>query len=271
MAGGPAVAVWQTLDKAGHRGVVALGQVIGDATPHRDVGNPYWVVPAEGDEEHIRAPVRYITIPSPLWVDGTMQGQFLGSLSVARSQGGTVFHLTADQWNRICELAGAPATEAAIVSDIEGDIRRADRPASGQGFGLDIAARVAVERHAMRLATAYLSSHWDSVVDVSARCSYDLLCRSGHEELRVEVKGTTTLGGQVILTRREVMEANAPGFTLFVVSEIELRNNAGQIAAHGGRCRIIRSWQQDKHTLTPIAYYATIDWSEGEDVAVGGV
>src|SRR5205823_943668 len=108
-------------------------------------------------------------------------------------------------------------------AEAEGDLRRRHRSDAGQGFGLTVRERAAVEKHAMDLAIAYFSARWPTVRDVSARCSFDLLCSAAERELRVEVKGTTSLGEHVVLTRREVEEALQPGYALFVVSEISLR------------------------------------------------
>ncbi|HEX9367842.1 MAG TPA: DUF3883 domain-containing protein, partial [Vicinamibacterales bacterium] len=60
------------------------------------------------------------------------------------------------------------------------------------------------------------------VIDVSATEPFDLLCRDGSRERRVEVKGTTALGLSVLLTRNEVRHAQAKDrpMALFVVSEI---------------------------------------------------
>ena len=60
-----------------------------------------------------------------------------------------------------------------------------------------------------------------------------------------------------------------PGYVLFVVSEVVLAWEAGSVVARGGRCRIIPQWRPDKHTLKPIAYDVTLDWSEGEAIEPG--
>ena len=80
----------------------------------------------------------------------------------------------------------------------------------------------------MGLALGHYSAIWPEVVDVSARQPFDLLCRNGDRELRVEVKGTTSRGLSVLLTRNEVRhaQANAEKVALFIVSEIK-SSNAG--------------------------------------------
>ena len=90
---GDAVAVWQTRDAEGHRGVVALGQIVGEPETRRDSENPFWVSVDDAQSEGIRVPVRYQRLSTPLWVDDTEVGQFLASLSVARAQGGDCISL----------------------------------------------------------------------------------------------------------------------------------------------------------------------------------
>lgn len=68
-------------------------------------------------------------------------------------------------------------TEEAIA-DAAGKMARRGR---GQGFQLDQEAKVAVEVHAMNVATAFYARDWD-VEDVHGTESYDLACRRGGEE-----------------------------------------------------------------------------------------
>jgi Protein NO VEIN, C-terminal len=138
-----------------------------------------------------------------------------------------------------------------------------------QGFGLSAPERAALESYSMRRAKEYFAARCYSVRDVSRTCSFDLLCCSADTELRVEVKGTTSLGEQIVLTKREVEEASMPGYVLFVVSEILLASEGGSVVAGGGQCRVIPLWRQEKHILKPIAYSVTLDWSEGESIETG--
>ncbi len=89
------------------------------------------------------------------------------------------------------------------MKDAAGKVARRGR---GQGFQLDQEAKVAIEALAMNLATEFYSKAWN-VEDVHGTKSYDLICRRGDEVKHVEVKGTTTDGGEVILTPNEVRHA----------------------------------------------------------------
>jgi hypothetical protein len=132
---------------------------------------------------------------------------------------------------------------------------KAARRGRGQGFQLDQAAKTAVEAHAMNTATEYFSQAWD-VEDVHGRESYDLLCRRGDQEMRVEVKGTTTAGTEVILTPNEVDHARSYAHTaLFILSNIALRKtDDGTVEATGGDRQVLDPWQIDEGTLTPIGF-----------------
>jgi hypothetical protein len=94
---------------------------------------------------------------------------------------------------------------------------------------------------------------WPVVEDVSAKESFDLRCRKGKNELRVEVKGTTTGAGSILLTRNEVRHAEDPTnhVALFVVSGIlvDSTNNCS-----GGVPSVIEPWIIDREKLDPIAY-----------------
>src|ERR1039458_6554174 len=95
-------------------------------------------------------------------------------------------------------------------------------PASGQTSGGSAEGRKSIESYAMDLAFRHYATLWQDVLDVSATEPFDLLCREGDRELRVEVKGTTSLGLSVLLTRNEGRHAqeNNGRAALFVVSDI---------------------------------------------------
>jgi hypothetical protein len=146
-----------------------------------------------------------------------------------------------------------PAKEAEeAVKDAAGKVARRGR---AQGFQLDQQAKVAVEAHAMNLATEHYSLGW-AVEDVHGRESYDLICRRGDEVKHVEVKGTTTDGAEVILTPNEVRHAqDYPCTALFVVSNIVLeRAEDGTVIAAGGKRHCYDPWRLDEEALTPVGF-----------------
>lgn len=214
--------VWQTQDKHKNRGIVAYAEVIGDPVQSADDTNQYWLDVKKSSEKVARVPVIY-HVPKnfPLWVGETKVGEFLKTLSVAKAQGGTVFRVSEEQWSKLTSLA---SFDAALVEQIQAQelIRYRSKPSAGQGFGLNAKERRAVEHYAMDIASVYLKKYWKSVEDVSGNSNFDLLCRKGNEELRVEVKGTTTDGQQIILTRNEVAESMEPGYALFIAARVKV-------------------------------------------------
>jgi hypothetical protein len=104
-------------------------------------------------------------------------------------------------------------------------------PGSGQGWKGSAAGRRAVESYAMGLAKSHYQALWREVVDVSASQPFDLLCRDGDRELRVEVKGTTSDGLSILLTRNEVRHAQTHDgrLALFMVSEVKVDPSAGTL------------------------------------------
>lgn len=166
-------------------------------------------------------------------------------------------------------LEGGDTTASSEALEAEHLVRARGVSGTGQGFGLSASERRIVESHAMKLAIQHLKREWDLVEDVSASASYDLLCSRANEELRVEVKGTTTYGSEIVLTRNEVTESRMEGYALFVVSEILLDRSAGCAAAHGGVARLFQPWSPSADALRPISYQCSVDHSQG--MVIGGL
>lgn len=126
-------------------------------------------------------------------------------------------------------------------------------PGLGQGWRGSPEGRKSIEAYAMALALQHYSGLWPEVLDVSANQPYDLLCRNGDRELRVEVKGTTSPGLSVLLTRNEVRhaQANTARVALFVVSEIK---SASSGPCSGGNTRILEPWDIRRSELDPVAF-----------------
>jgi hypothetical protein len=95
--------IWQSRDRDGNRGIVALAQITESPRMRSDRGNPYWINSNEGAAESLRIGLRYIKITHPLWL-ASEHRNLLEKLSVARARGGTVFHVEATQWKDICSF-----------------------------------------------------------------------------------------------------------------------------------------------------------------------
>ncbi len=131
----------------------------------------------------------------------------------------------------------------------------------GQGFGLSVEARRKVEEYAMECAQRhFVALGAESVLDVSQKCPYDLVCIFPARELHVEVKGTTGGGTSILLTRNEVKHAlsRSADMALFVVSEVELTQSGGKLVASGGKSRAFDPWRIDLDDLEPQTYSLTL-------------
>ncbi|WP_409059141.1 protein NO VEIN domain-containing protein [Streptomyces sp. SYP-A7185] len=127
---------------------------------------------------------------------------------------------------------------------------------SGQGFRLTAGERSAIERHSVAAATAYFEAQGWNVKDVGNRESFDLLLTRGERRLHVEVKGTTSAGLEVILTRAEVEKQRKyyPVNALVVVHSIELDRTGEEPATSGGVLHCTSPWVVEDVDLTVISY-----------------
>lgn len=141
--------------------------------------------------------------------------------------------------------------------DVEGQNRASEQAdasqaaSQGQGFAATSKQRRAIELLAMRRALEHYREIYQVVKNTSLQKGVlDLCCGSGAKKLRVEVKGTTTMGDSVILTRREVERARNEKCALFVLHSIELTGDK----AKGGKALVIPRWKIRNHQLTPISF-----------------
>ncbi|GAB3459769.1 protein NO VEIN domain-containing protein [Actinophytocola sediminis] len=142
--------------------------------------------------------------------------------------------------------------DAVILAERSANHRRQ----SGQGMRLSHPDRVAIEVHSVALASDYLRNEGYTVKDVGAVKSYDLDATRSDEHLYVEVKGTTSPGEEIILTRKEVELINMehPDTMLIVVSNIQLDRSGDAPRASGGTLQTTHPWLIERKRLTPISY-----------------
>lgn len=99
--------IWQSLDDQGKRGIVAFAEILSDPEITDNFEDRYWVKQDELQEKRPRVRVQFHLSPRlPLWVDNSPVGDFLRSLSVAKATGGTVFHISPEQWEKLLQLTG---------------------------------------------------------------------------------------------------------------------------------------------------------------------
>lgn len=145
-----------------------------------------------------------------------------------------------------------------VVAEQAGEKAIPPRAVHNQGYLQSKEARQELERYAMQRATEWYKVHGWQVCNVSALYSYDLHCtKEDGTELRVEVKGTTSEGNEVLLTPNEVRHAREyyPHTALFVVAELKFDGNdeTGYLAS-GGKLFRIQPWKPDDDALEPVGY-----------------
>lgn len=161
---------------------------------------------------------------------------------------------------RSLELGRAPAStppEVLAASDATDQVSRPNsaKRNGGQGFGLSAAERAVVEAHAMQLAQAWLQGNgYANIRDVHRTHSCDFMAEKSAVEIYVEVKGTTSGFGSILLTANEVELhlAKHPDNVLIVVHDIDLLPM--RTKAIGGTIKAFESWSVDACVLRPLSY-----------------
>jgi hypothetical protein len=161
---------------------------------------------------------------------------------------------------------GQAHIEGEPIDDIETDAEAAteaafearERRQGGQGYSTSAAAIRAVERCAMDDGSAYFMGLGFNVVEHGK--PFNLEATENGETNYVEVKGTTTDGASVFLTRNEVahLRANHPNTTLFILHGVKLGGTAGTPEARGGIRRVIDKWRSDDADLEALSYKYTL-------------
>lgn len=158
-------------------------------------------------------------------------------------------------------LSGSYGVQSQVpeVEEVRQTVERISRSTGrGQGFRVDPETRMAIEKHAMKMATAKFKERGWDVEDVSAVASFDLLRRKdGFDDLHVEVKGTTQDGFQILLTPNEVQHAKQryPNVALFVVSNVRLdHGDDDQIRPSLGEVLEFNPWRIDDACLIPLGF-----------------
>lgn len=235
--------IWKAKAHEDRRGVVALAEVIsGPQEVLHDVSE--WLDDS-GRKPAMRVTIRYTDAPDlPLWLGGPSD-DVLRDLTVSRAAGGGVFRVTPAQWARVLEAAGSVISREALVEET---VRtRFD----GQGFMSDVRLKLAIERHAVALATQHFEAQGWLVEDVGSWACFDLCCRRGAEELHVEVKGTTGAGATVSLTANEIDHAETyPHVALVVVTHIAVHASPDPLASPG-KVTVFDPWHLDRSSSAP--------------------
>lgn len=238
--------------------------------PVRDVLNvPLW--PDEVAENDVKYPIRFPMAPLETIRDlefDRFPKEFARAFHLSINGQGKpvaidVDRATLDQIAAHGRLPVWPVAENEEVASEEVDtdeMTGKKRKSRGAGRSQDAAANKAVEQHAVaRAVRHYEEAGWH--VEEKGK-PYDLHCtREGVPPLRVEVKGTRSLGANVELTINEVNSAYDHPSELFVVRNIRIDRVDGEPVASGGDHRVFADWRPKK--LRPIKFRYEVPW-EGE-------
>jgi MrcB-like, N-terminal domain len=125
---------------------------------------------------------------------------------------------------------------------------------SGAGFRTNAAEIKVIENHAVALARTYYEAEGFEVKILGK--PFDLKVTKGDLTLTVEVKGTTSDGGGVVLTGGEVRhhEKAFPDNALVIARNITLHRHPTRPKASGGHLYELRAWQIDENALRVISY-----------------
>ena len=139
------------------------------------------------------------------------------------------------------------------------DIKTKPRKDTTQGFRLSSGERKTIEIYAMDFVVKkYQKENW-KIYDVSARKNrgYDLYLTKGEKRLLCEVKGTSTSGEKVIVTKNEILaaEKNYPNSILCIVSGICLDRSKKPPQASLGKLTELNPWKIENKKLEPLSYF----------------
>ncbi|WP_457062560.1 MrcB family domain-containing protein [Mycobacteroides abscessus] len=131
-----------------------------------------------------------------------------------------------------------------------------------KGPRLTSAERRVIEKRAVTVTREHFESAALGYItkDVGDKESYDILAIKGGDTIKVEVKGTTSNGTEIVLTRNEVNlhKDNHPANALAIVRHIELHRQDDGPTATGGELHLVMPWKVNDARLEPIAYrYST--------------
>ena len=144
-------------------------------------------------------------------------------------------------------LIKEPGTELAQAAQAELE--------NAAGFESDQRIRNAVEEHAMKVVTRHYKGLHYKVEDKHKTQPYDLECTKGGRLRYIEVKGTRTLGRQVLLTPNEVKLPDRKGAVvdLCVVHSVKVTDGK-KIRCSGGKLVRYETWHPRDHGLRPVSF-----------------
>lgn len=156
-------------------------------------------------------------------------------------------------------LAGAGGDAELVAGELERRSANSTsliRTSGGQGIGLTAPQRKALEMAAVAAAEEYFSGKgYSEIEDTGASNPFDLRMRRAGQEYIVEIKGTTSAGEKILLTRGEVdvhREWHPRNF-LFILAEMTV-SGGPHPAASGGTPKVIEAWWPDDADLAVMTF-----------------
>jgi hypothetical protein len=148
--------------------------------------------------------------------------------------------------------SGSLPVENPIANSVESAIN--PRRKFGRRFTAE--ENAAIEERAVFVTRERFEEKGYETKDVGAYESYDVHATKDQEVVKVEVKGTTTDGAAVVLTRNEVNlhRLEHPHNALAVVRNITLDRSGDRPVATGGELKLEIPWEINEDGLSPIAY-----------------
>ncbi len=123
------------------------------------------------------------------------------------------------------------------------------------GFESNPEIRRAIENYSVQRAKRYFEA-LEYKVEIKGR-PYDLLCTRDQQTKYVEVKGTRSDGGTVVLTRNEVafLNKNRKSALMFVLHDIKVISTGNRHKVFGGKSRLIEPWDPKCGAIKPITFF----------------
>lgn len=154
-------------------------------------------------------------------------------------------------------VVGLPFETSPEVKALQSMISEsAGKVSSGAPRRASAKERKAIELHAMKRVKTRLESEGWKLKDTSKNRPYDFEGSKQNHTIYIEVKGTTSAGQDIILTKNEVQHHRKyyPNTCLAIVSNIILIKDAEEPSCTGGDIRVRYEWRPREENLTPIAY-----------------
>lgn len=164
-------------------------------------------------------------------------------------------HQLEELWSN--HLVGIGRNGSPEVGDAIAAVESVSNPRRKFGRRFTAEENAAIEARAVLVTRQHFENELGyKTEDVGTYESYDVRASNGQEVLKVEVKGTTTDGANVVLTRNEVnlQRVEHPNNALAVVRSITLDRSGDQPIATGGELVLVMPWEINEGGLSPIAY-----------------